>query len=626
MTDSRFAVLFKRFGILLLAYACCRGCFIAFNPVILTGATVWEIIKLFFYGIRFDIPAILIINAVFILAHIIPFPAFYSSRYQFWVKTIFYFFNIPALLFNLIDCVYFGFTQKRTTADFFTSEATGDLKFNFTSYLKDYWYLLILLLLFIAGIEFLYHRTLKNQVKRKFSIAFHITGFILSAGLFIIGVRGGIQFKPISMQTAARYTSRSLIPAMLNTPFAIIKTRDMESLSPVKFMSDADADKIYPVFQKFPYDSIRKMNVVIIILESFSKEYCGFFNNGEGWTPFLDSLCSKSVVFTNAYANSKRSIEGIPAIVASIPNLMDESFISSGYNTNSINGVAGLLKNEGYSGYFFHGGNNGTMGFENFSPLAGFSKYYGRNEYDGPAADYDGSWGIFDEPFYKFMYRKLDASAQPFCSVFFSLSSHHPFTIPHQYINSFPKGSQPLFESIGYADHSLKTFFDLAKKSTWFNNTLFVITADHTGPGFKPEATTSKGSFEIPVIFYSPSDVTMNRVDTSVMQHADIVPSILDYLHYTHPFSAFGHSIFRSGNHFAINYINSIYQGIDDRYIIMLDGDNISAIGFYDYRNDPLLKNNILDKNITEQKKLTTITKAALQQFRQHLLKNDLAR
>lgn len=575
---------------------------------------------------RFDISAILVVNAIFILAHIIPLPAFYNSRYQFWVKVIFYVFNIPALLFNLIDCVYFGFTQKRTTADFFTSEATADLKFNLTSYLKDYWYLLILLLLFITGIEFLYRRTLKDNIKRKFSIPVDIVGFILSIGLFIIGVRGGVQYKPISMQTAARYTSRSLIPAILNTPFTIMKTRDMEALSPVKYMSDAEADKLYPVYQKLPYDSMRKMNVVIIILESFSREYCGFFNNGEGWTPFLDSLCGKSVVFTNAYANSKRSIEGIPAIVASIPNLMDESFISSGYNTNAINGIASLLKNEGYTGYFFHGGNNGTMGFESFSPLAGFSNYYGRNEYDGPETDYDGSWGIFDEPFYQFMRRKLDASKQPFCSVFFSLSSHHPFTIPDQYINRFPKGSHPLFESLGYADHSLKTFFDLVKKSTWFNNTLFVITADHTGPAFKPEATTTKGSFEIPILFYVPSDPAMIRVDSSVMQHADIVPSVLDYLHYTHPFAAFGHSIFRNENHFAINYINSIYQGIDDRYITMLDGDNGATIGFYDYRNDPLLKNNILDKNIQEEKKLSTTTKAALQQFRQHLLKNDLAK
>ena len=104
-------------------------------------------------------------------------------------------------------------------------------------------------------------------------------------------------------------------------------------------------------------------NVVIIILESFSKEYVGYYNNGKGYTPFLDSLINYSLVMERAYANGIKSIEALPSIVSSIPTLMNNPFITSIYATNKYYSLPLLLKREGYSTSFFHGGNRGTMGF-----------------------------------------------------------------------------------------------------------------------------------------------------------------------------------------------------------------------------------------------------------------------
>ncbi len=595
-----------------------------FNPGITLGLPFSAFPELFFYGIRFDIFSILITNIFFILAHILPLPGFYNTKYQKVIKILFYAFNLPALLFNLIDCIYFNYTQKRTTADFFTSEMAADIRFTILSYLKDFWYILLILLIILAGIEYLYRKTQPKQVQKPFRLWPNAIGLIISVGLFVIGARGGLQYKPISMQSAARYTAQTLIPAMLNTPFSIIKTRDMEALPEKKFMADQEADSLYPVYQQFHYDTMRRFNVVILIMESFSKEFCGYFNNGDGYTPFLDSLCEKSLVFTNAYANSKRSIEGIPAIVASIPHLMDESFISSAYNTNAVKGIPAILNKEGYAGYFFHGGNNGTMGFENFCPLVGFNKYYGRNEYDGPSSDYDGNWGIYDGPFLNFINKKLTSSPQPFCAAYFSLSSHHPYALPEKYIKQLPEGTPPMFESFRYADQSLQHFFENAAKSNWFNNTLFVITADHTGQAVKPSSMTSKGSFEIPIILYCPSDSGMAGIDSSAVQQTDILPTVLDYLHYPGKFACFGHSMFSKDNGFAINYINNIYQGINNQYVVLTDGETAAALGYYDYKSDPLLKKKILPEEIKDDQQLLKITLAALQQYRLHLRQNDL--
>lgn len=604
----------------MLIYSGCRVIFLLFNPALAENHSLSELIVVMLAGLRFDAFSVIIMNTLIIFMHFLPAGIFNRPLFQRTLKSVFYLCNIPAILFNLIDSIYFSYTRKRTTSDFFTSEMATDLRFNIASYLSDFWYMLLILAVLLIIIEILY-RKVKTIKPDNWYI--YLTGVVITLFLSVIGIRGGLQFKPISMQSAARYASQELIPAVLNTPFSIIKTRDQEKLPETIFMDQKKADQLFPVVQKFQHDSLHKMNVVILIMESFSKEYCGFLNNGNGYTQFLDSLSRSALVYINSFANSKRSIEGIPAIVASMPHLMDESFISSAYNTNYISAIAHLLKPYNYTSYFFHGGHNGTMGFENFSSLAGYQKYYGMNEYDGPQSDYDGNWGIYDEPFFMFMKRKLDTTKEPFTSAFFSLSSHHPYTIPANLRNQFQKGRNPVYESIEYADYALKQFFMEAQKSSWYNNTLFIITADHTGPALTTEATTSKGAFEIPLIFYAPSDTLLKGIRSDVAQHIDIVPTILDYLHFNKTFSAFGHSLLSDNNRFAITYINNIYQGIDSNYVLLMDGETGNSMGYYNYRKDPLLQNkmdtlNSVTSNLHEQ------TQAALQQYRLHLKNNDL--
>jgi phosphoglycerol transferase MdoB-like AlkP superfamily enzyme len=367
-------------------------------------------------------------------------------------------------------------------------------------------------------------------------------------------------------------------------------------------------------------DSFWSMNVVIIILESFSSEYIGAFNNGKGYTPFLDSLMKESLTFRHAYANAKKSIDGIPAVLAALPTLMPDSYISSPYNSNRLKSIAGILKSKGYSSAFFHGGNNGTMNFDNFTLISGFENYYGRREY--PGTEYDGHWGVYDEPFYYFFLDKCSSMKQPFVNVFFTLSSHHPYSIPDHLKGRFPKGPLPIHESIGYADYALSKFFEKARTMPWFENTLFVLTSDHTGPAANPYYNTKSGIFRVPVVFYHPSGYLKGWPER-ITQQTDIVPGILDLLNYDEPFTAFGNSPFdTTAAPFAINFTGDAYHILDGRYMIQFDGTEVT--GYYDYRKDPYLLINRQDSVMPSDPAMLHTMKSVLQQYNRALIRNEL--
>ena len=320
---------------------------------------------------------------------------------------------------------------------------------------------------------------------------------------------------------------------------------------------------------------------MVIILESFGKEYSGFLNNEKGYTPFLDSLMKISFYCSNAFANGKRSIEGIPAITAGIPALTNEPLITSSYGVNQMTSIANSLGEQGYSTYFFHGGTNGTMGFDNFAKAIGYQHYFGRNEYNNDQ-DFDGTWGIYDGPFLQRVSDELNKSFSPFFATIFTLSSHHPYAIPSKYNGVFPEGTLPIHRSIQYADYSLKMFFESASKQKWFSNTLFVITADHTALSEKQFYMTRQGIYSIPLLFYSPGD-KLSGIEKKTCQQIDILPSVLGYLKYDKPFFAFGRNIFdNTSTDFAINYLNDSYQWIEGNHTFICDATNRGE--YFQYR------------------------------------------
>ena len=144
--------------------------------------------------------------------------------------------------------------------------------------------------------------------------------------------------------------------------------------------------------------------------------------------------------------------------------MMEESYLTSTYGENKLSSIASSLVSKGYSSAFFHGGYNGTMNFDNYTKKVGYRHYYGKNQYNDDR-DYDGNWGIYDEPFLQYTVKQLDTISKPFVATVFTLSSHHPYKIPEQHKGSFPKGTMIVHETVGYTDYALKRFFESASKS-----------------------------------------------------------------------------------------------------------------------------------------------------------------
>lgn len=619
----------KHIGALLLVYTICRVLFYFFNYSYFTDLPITSFIFILFISLRFDLSVIVLSNSLFLIAYLFPAKFREKKGYRSFLNILFITVNTVAILANCIDLVYFRFTLKRTTADafhFFGGKMGNDLGTLLPVFLKDYWYIFIIWIILTLLLIVLYKRIEKKRiplswVQREYTreINFFVVFLILS----IIAYRGGVQLKPLSAINAGAYANVKHVPLVTSTPFTILKTLDVPTIEPVIYFTDEKQLTHFYNPVKLPKEgAMLKKNVFILILESFSKEYIGALNGKkEGYTPFLDSLIAESLTFTNAYANAKRSIEGIPAIVAGIPNWMNEPFITSIYGSNQINSLPGSLKPFGYSSAFFHGGANGTMGFEAFANMIGYDHYFGRKEYNNEK-DFDGHWGIWDEEFLQYSLTKMNQTKQPFLSTVFTLSSHHPYSIPERYAGKFKPGTLPIHISIRYTDYALRRFFESAKKTDWFKNTLFVLVADHTSISDDPFYTNKVGNNAIPIVFYS-GDQSLKARDTTIIQQIDIMPSVLDYLHYPKPYYGFGNSAFdRMAPHYAFSYSNDVFQLIEGNFVYSFNGRK--TVDLYDLSKDSLLQHNLMDTDKQKSQELENKSKAIIQTFQQALINNRM--
>ncbi|MFN5171631.1 MAG: LTA synthase family protein, partial [Bacteroidota bacterium] len=256
------------------------------------------------------------------------------------------------------------------------------------------------------------------------------------------------------------------------------------------------------------------------------------FGNGTPFTPFLDRLAAdpNTLYFPYCYANGTKSIEMVPSLFCGMPSLMSEFYVTSAYANNKVNNAFQLAK--GYKTAFFHGSNNGTMGFQSFLKQTGLQQYHGIDQYptDLYKRDFDGNWGIFDEPYLQHFIRCMDTlndGKQPVFASIFTLSSHHPYTIPKPYQGKLPGDPATVQHTIAYTDIALRKFFETASKKPWFENTVFVITGDHTSHSDKEYFYSQSGHYEVPVLVYSPGvNISENLIQGQRKNNDDAVSLI----------------------------------------------------------------------------------------------------
>ncbi len=629
---KEYYVLFYRLGLAYLFYFFARLLFFFYNKSLLHVSNFSEFINICYRGLTFDTTAILYVNLLFILFSILPFVINTKPRYQ---KILFYIYfstNLLAYATNFIDFIYYKFSNFRLTiATFneFKGETNGVALF--FSFLKDYWHVLVLFIAMSWLWIFLYKKitlTPKKIDKKSPYFITSILAFLIFGTLIVGGIRGDFKHstRPITLVDANKFVDKSVHAAMvLNTPFTLIRTINKNYFKHQNFYTDKELNTIIKPIKQYHTEVTKKPNIVLFIVESLGREYLGAFNkrnhisNYKSYTPFLDSLAQHSLIFDNAFANGRKSIHGMSSILAGIPSFK-VAFTSSSFSNQKIQSLVSCLKDYGYDTSFFHGAANGSMGFLGFGNILGLDHYYGKTEFNNDA-EYDGIWGIWDEPFLQYMEQVINTKKEPFFASVFTLTSHDPFIPPAKYKNTFPKGNIPMHQVVGYTDFAIKRFFEKAKKEPWFKNTIFVLTADHTNQKFYPKYQKGINRSAVPILFYKP-DNSLTKMDTTLAQQIDIYPTLLDMVGYKKPFRSWGRSLISNNTKpFVITHTGNVFYFMKGNYICVFDGNK--SIGFYNIKDDALTHNLINSKN-EEMISIERECKAYIQDYMHRILDKKL--
>ncbi|GIM50831.1 LTA synthase family protein [Capnocytophaga stomatis] len=637
---NEYSVFFYRIFLAYFFYFIARLLFFLFNKEIIGEISISQLSKLFLFGIQFDTTAILYINLLFILMSIIPLRINTTKTYQKILFWIYFLTNGIAYATNFVDMIYFPFSKSRlTTASFAVVENEQNKTTMFFTFLGMYWYVVLIFILLISLWIFLYKKKKVQEVKIA-NVPYFVSS-VLILGVIGVGVLAGIRggslahsSRPINILDASRHvTISSHADVILNTPFTLIRTIGKnKSFKEYNFVSeDYIQENIKPI-KHYHREMTIKPNVVIFILESFGREYVGCMNTNrnipdyKSYTPFLDSLSKHSFVFDNAYANGRQSIHGMSSVYAGIPTFQ-VAYTSSPYVQQPTESVISIAKEMGYNTSFFHSAPNGSMGFLGFSNILGFDNYYGMTEY-GNDADFDGFWGIWDEPFLQFMNQEFSKKKQPFLGTIFTVSSHHPYKIPEKYEGKFDKGDVEMHQCIQYTDYALKKFFESAKKEEWYKNTIFVFTNDHHNQVYYPlykQPITGNGAT---LMFFSPNlELVGKGISSEISQQIDLYPSVVDLMGYNKPFRSWGRSLFSAKKETPRAYISDahVYRMMQGNYIYILNEDG-SVNGIFK-KEDEGLTNNILGKeNNPEIEKGIKDLQAFMQDYMHRIIQRKLGK
>lgn len=604
------------------------------------GLTFGHLMEMMAGGLIFDTSAILVTNIPYIVLMLLPLHYKENKLYQQICRWLFVVVNGLAFATNLCDTVYFRYTMRRTTTTVFSEFSNeGNLGSVFLTEAIHHFYLILIFAIVVWGLYRLY---IKTGLDRKLLCWWRydlatLLSLTAVAPFVVAGIRGGFTtaVRPITISNANQYVNRPTEAALvLNTPFSLYRTIGKAVFVVPDYYSDAkEMESVFSPIH-IPSDSLpmTKKNVVVLIVESFGREYIGALNatleNGhyKGYTPYVDSLITKSVTFTRSYCNGRKSIDGMPSILSSIPMFVEPFFLTPA-SMNDVSGIASLLTGEGYHTAFFHGAQRGSMGFMAFARSTGFQEYYGREDYDaderfGGDEDFDGMWAIWDEPFLQYYATKMSEMKEPFMTAVFTASSHHPYVVPDKYKEVYPEEGLIMHKCIRYTDMALRKFFETASRQPWFNNTIFVLTSDHTNLSDHDYYQTDLGGFCSPIIIYEPLGGRQPEIMDKIAQQIDILPTVMGMLHYPKPYFAFGIDVLNTPAEetWAVNYTNGIYQYVKDGYLLQFDGQQTT--GMYEL-TDSMMRQNMVNR-LPRQKAYEREVKAIIQQYMERMTQDRL--
>ena len=285
-------------------------------------------------------------------------------------------------------------------------------------------------------------------------------------------------------------------------------------------------------------------NVVLITIESYSAEFMKMYGNQNAITPFLDSLASKSLVFTNLYAAGNRTVRGLEAVTLCFPPTAGESVVKREDNKNKFS-TASIFKQKGYAVKFMYGGDAFFDNMEDFFTGNGYD-IVDKKTFEPKEITFSNIWGVCDEDMYHKAIKIMNQEAktgQPFFNHIMTVSNHRPFTYPNGKID-IPGDAKSRDGGVKYTDYAMRKFFAMAQKEPWFANTIFVILADHCASSAgKTELPVDK--YRIPAMIYSPSFIAPAQY-TNLMSQIDFMPTVFGLLNFDYQSKFYGQDVLKA--------------------------------------------------------------------------------
>jgi phosphoglycerol transferase MdoB-like AlkP superfamily enzyme len=289
----------------------------------------------------------------------------------------------------------------------------------------------------------------------------------------------------------------------------------------------------------------RRMNVVLVSIESLGAEFLGVYGNKQGLTPNLDRLASQSLWFANLYATGNRTVRGMEALTLALPPTPGQSIVRRP-NNDKLFSLGSIFEDKDYSVIFAYGGYGY---FDNMSAFFDANDYrtIDRRAIPSKRVQHETIWGVADEHLFDHVIDELDnehraAPGKPFFAHIMTTSNHRPYTYPAGRID-IPSGTGRE-GAVKYTDYAVGKFLEDARSRAWFDNTLFVITADH-GANARGTSRIPVDKYLIPLFVYSPKLVKPQRIDR-LMSQIDIGPTVLGLLNFTYYTKFFGRDMLRS--------------------------------------------------------------------------------
>ncbi len=621
-------------GILYLILSLMLRIVFVFHPVTKSDFSVFEVLKILFVGILNDIVIFIVISSVFTIYTLFLSEAKYKKPWgyiqfgllaAFWlyinfyhnnvflqygkaaVKVISWFLGIKSLIFGLMlffpsvrpkirSLLYFftiflilGALLLNTVSEYFFWNEFG-VRYNFIAVdyliytnevigniIESYPVIPLFSVIFLFSLIFsffIYRKTKDNLDK--------LPGFTQ-------------KMKLLGIYIVLFFMSLWLIPKIENLQDDNNFAEEIQANGLYKFFyafnhSELDFNKFYPKLAKKKAEQIylsqfdpaefpRKIisgkeeihkNVVLISVESLSAEFLAMYGNQDGITPFLDSLSNHSLVFTNIYSTGNRTVRGLEALSMCIPPSPGESIIKRKDNKNKFT-VGGVFSSKGYQVRFLYGGFSYFDNMKDFFEGNGY-EITDRSDFSPEEINFANIWGVSDEDMAAKAIRVMNDEAKtgkPFFNHWMTVSNHRPFTYPEGRID-IPGTARSRNGGVKYTDYAIGLFFKLAKKQSWYNNTIFVIVADHCASSAgKTELPMDK--YRIPALIYSPDGTVPAGQFSALCSQIDLMPTVLGLLNFSYESKFSGQDVFST--HFTKRAFIATYQDlgyIRDNYLTIL--------------------------------------------------------